>query len=356
MMFVLFSGHNDRAVVALCRFFDAKEVDFVIIASSQADAIIRTAWGSKVIFTRLDKKLDVELFKQIQLASNINKLIYCPTTEFMNQFVLENREELEQIGYVINLPSKSIYLDITSKFKSALVVENILGIKAPPNLNWDDLTVPCVFKPNYNVENGKVLYPILCFSEIEASRESNRLTRSNWTIQKYIKGQSYYLCGYLTKDCQYEYFWQLNLMQQPNGKSIVLAKSTENPGINVEQFFKGLSRVGYFGLLMMELIIDENSNIYYIEINPRFWGPLQLTLDTNPKILELFVSDCGIDIKSSPLPDKKDYWYSWSHGAKDPNCKHYPLLADYGDDEIKKLIEANDLYLKKDTLKLHNNR
>ena len=146
------------------------------------------------------------------------------------------------------------------------------------------------------------------------------------------------------------------MIQQANGKSIVLAKSDKNPGVDVDKFFNGMFSVGYFGLIMMELIIDKDLNIYYIEINPRFWGPLQLALDVNPKILELFVRDSGIDIKSKPISNKNKSWYSWSYGAKDSNCKYYPLLANFEKTEINKLLKENDLYLKSDTIDLHDKR
>jgi hypothetical protein len=358
-MFIIFSGHNDRAVIALCRFFDRYKIHFAIIAALKNDLIFETSWRKKVILSRIDKQLDKELFEQIKkipALEDFDKLIYCPTTEFMNCFVLENRNFLEAIGFIINLPSQSIYLKITSKLQSASIIDNILNIKTPPTLNWDNYSSPCVFKPKNNIEDGKILYPIICLSEKEASIEINRLSPSKWFIQKYISGQSYYLCGYLAKDGCYEYFWQVNMMQQANGKSIVLAKSDENPGVDVFKFFNGLFNLGYFGLIMMEILIDKDSNIYYIELNPRFWGPLQLALDVNPEILELFARDSGIDIKSMPASNKNDYWYSWSYGAKNSTCKNYPLIAHLDIEKINQLLRENDLYLKSDTLSLHDKR
>jgi hypothetical protein len=48
-VFILFSGHNDRAIITLCRYFAASEVQFAIVCSSEADLITQTEWSVNCI-------------------------------------------------------------------------------------------------------------------------------------------------------------------------------------------------------------------------------------------------------------------------------------------------------------------
>ena len=66
--FVLFSGHNDRAVVALCRFLGGQGLRLAIIASGPGDAIWRTAWRRHVVMSRLNPQLDLALYDAVAQA------------------------------------------------------------------------------------------------------------------------------------------------------------------------------------------------------------------------------------------------------------------------------------------------
>ena len=132
-VFLLFSGYNDRAVVALCRFFARQQLPFVIVAAGPTDIIWRTSWASSVILSRLDKSLDLSLFQAAVRASQESRLVYCPTTEFMNQFVLDRRPALEAVGLEVALPPAAIYAQITSKKHSITVFRQLTGIGPPPN-------------------------------------------------------------------------------------------------------------------------------------------------------------------------------------------------------------------------------
>ena len=60
-MIVVFSGYNQRAVVAFLRTLEKNKVEsFRIIASGDSDSILKTNYKEKVIYTRKKKKLDLE--------------------------------------------------------------------------------------------------------------------------------------------------------------------------------------------------------------------------------------------------------------------------------------------------------
>ena len=54
MRFLPFSGHNDRAIVALCRFWRRFGLRFDLVSAGAHDPIHRTAYANAVVFERLD--------------------------------------------------------------------------------------------------------------------------------------------------------------------------------------------------------------------------------------------------------------------------------------------------------------
>ncbi|KAA6184676.1 hypothetical protein F2Q65_11260 [Thiohalocapsa marina] len=172
-----------------------------------------------------------------------------------------------------------------------------------------------------------------------------------WFAQTWVEGQSHYLCGYLARDGQRAYFWQDNLLQQPGGKSMVLARSGANPGVDVDRLFVGLHALGFHGPFMMELISDAHGALHYIEINPRFWGPLQLVLTACPRLLILFARDHGATLAEPPPPPTAGpHWYAWAQGARQGDCRHYPGAQGL---PAEKLLLQHDVYAAADTQALH---
>lgn len=344
---LIFSGHNQRAVLALCRFLSEKNVDFYLVGSTNEDDIFKTKWAKYVIYTRKDRDINFELFKNIQCSVDKNtELIYTPTTEYINNFVLENRKLLAKLKINFPLVDSDVYDAVTSKEQSIEIIERTLEIKAPKKMEWNFAKVPCVFKPKKNIEDRDVLYPILCFNKEDLVKLQYKLSSKNWFIQEYIYGQSLYLCGYLAKDERYKFYWQANLIQQPNGKSIVLAKTIFAPNINEGLIFQALSNLGYFGPVMLEVIQQEDGLLNYIEINPRFWGPLQLGVDACPEMFDLYLEDIDIyDFRKTSLLKKRDieHWYAWSEGYKPDDCKTYPLAESLSLSDIRLKLIENDV-------------
>ncbi len=357
--FVLFSGHNDRAVVALCRFLRGAALPFAIVASGRGDAIHRTAYADAVIFDRLDKVLSVEWLAAVAEAVG-GKAIHCPTTEFLNDFALAHRAALEAAGWIIGLPAADVYRRLTAKDASRAVVAALAGVHAPAEQPLDALRAPCVLKPRVNVSGGRVLYPVLCPDEasLARARAQGPLDAGGWFAQEWIDGQSRYLCAYLAADGRRAWYWQDNLLQQPGGKSIVLARTAPPPAFDAEPFLDGLQAMGYRGPLMMELIEDARGRLHYIEINPRFWGPLQLALAACPEVLALFAADHGADVAAAPAASGTPgapHYYAWAHGARSPGCRRYPAAdAEGGDDALRRLLERHDVYAGADTAALHD--
>lgn len=354
-VFVLLSGHNDRAVVTLCRWLRGAGLPFAIVASGRHDAIHRTAYADAVILNRLDKVVSVDWLAAVADAVG-GAAIHCPTTEFVNDFVLAHRDAVEAAGWIVGLPERAVYERLTSKLSSQALVASLTGIEAPRPQPMTALRAPCVLKPRVNVSGGRVLYPLLCLDDAALAMAHAGLRDDEWFAQDYVDGQSRYLCGYLCADGRRAWFWQDNLLQQPGGKSIVLAREADTPAFDADRFFDGLHTLGYRGPLMLEVLVDSEARAHYIEINPRFWGPLQLALLACPDILRLFALDHDVQpTRAVPASDRPSpHYYAWAHGARAAACRRYPAAAGEGDAaRLEQLLETHDVYAAPDTAALH---
>jgi len=349
---VIFSGHNDRAVVALCRYFSSKGRNFHLVARDSKDAIYKTKWVEKVIIQRATSELKIELFLNIaDLVQQKNcKPCICPTSEFLNHFFFENQDQLIELGWHWLFPEYSIYNELSDKYKSPEHIERILGLKTPPSQTKESWKAPCVLKPKCNLRNGEILYPKICKNQLDLAEALKDVDADDWFSQTFVEGQSYYLCAYIDARGGWVAFWQENMLQQPNGKSVVLARNCVNPGIDVHKLMCGLHEISYRGPFMMEVIQDKSKVLHFIEINPRFWGPLDLARRACPEILQRFLSD--IDDETLAAQSKisnVQHMYAWAYGAKTNPLKIYPSAVGLTHDEIQSLLVSHDVYAHADT-------
>ena len=129
-------------------------------------------------------------------------------------------------------------------------------------------------KPQKYFSQGRIIFsPYIINNEIDKEMFLHRCNPSDFFYQKYIQGESCYLLYYFHRNGGVLKFSQCNFIQQPNGKSIVAAVSSEahdsSVSIKFEKLFKKLQ---FYGLVMIEIRKANNEN-FMIEANPRFWGP-----------------------------------------------------------------------------------
>lgn len=350
---VIFSGHNDRAVVALCRYFSALARPFFLIAKDTADAIFMTSWRDCVLMQRESPVLTSELMERVARAVQQKGFVpaLCPTSEFLNRFALDHRVVMQQQGWHWALPPLGIYARLSDKSQSPTVLQDLIGLRSPRLLAAGQWQAPCVLKPRTNISNGHVHYPRLCFSNEELVQALSTLEPGDWFAQAWVEGQSLYLCAYLDRQGNWSGFWQENLLQQPGGKSIVLARTCNNPGIDVPNLMQGLHRFGYHGPFMLEIIRDQDGQLHFIEVNPRFWGPLELARKACPDVLGRFLND--LDHESGPpsgcVATPPVHWYAWSFGAQQGACRVYPAVGDLPQTSISQLLLTHDVYAALDT-------
>lgn len=346
---LIFSGYNQRAVIALCRYLTGIKQLFIIISANENDPIYKTDYRENVVLERSDNLLTFDLFREISGCYG-RPLVYLPTSEFLNSFVLNNVESLDSINIQTGMPHKSIYYEITNKWSCQRIINKLSSIKLIKSQSLDKVKAPCVIKPYENVHEGKVLYPFICLNDDNLKKVRNSILYKNYFAQQYIDGQSYYYCAYISRYGDSYGYWQANFLQQPDGKSIVFAKLCENPGIDTTPLTKAISELGYFGPMMIEFIRNDNG-FYFIEINPRFWGPLQLCVDAFPKLLDRYMFE-WFDKTIKGHAKASSGFYSWYYGLKSATSavKRYPELESIKNSD--QLMLDADIYSRPDTIEL----
>ena len=122
-------------------------------------------------------------------------------------------------------------------------------------------------------------------------RELNSLSHKDidLLLQQYIKGSGlgvFALCWEGEVLCTFAH--RRILEKPPSGGVSVLSESIKPEEAPVKEASLLLEKLNWHGVAMVEFKVDENSKTYLMEINPRFWGSLQLAIDCDrnfPKLL-----------------------------------------------------------------------
>ena len=223
-MVVVFSGYNQRAVVAFLRTLASNKVDYCIIASSIKDTILLSSYKDKVLLIRNKNELDLNDFEEIircikSKSIDFNKVMIAPSTEYLNRFLLKHRSFLEKIGFIIPLVNEDIYCKISDKESFEYICRRY-GIKCPEVVDEIEVHNQIVVKPKkYFASNGQVYYPMFLNgkTEYDAFCESHNV--NDFSFQEYIPDiESFYLLFYFSKSGKSIIFSQQNICQQNGGK------------------------------------------------------------------------------------------------------------------------------------------
>ena len=362
-LIIVFSGFNQRAIVAFIRTLVKNKLKFGIVAKSKDDPIFLTSYSKYVMTIRKTAALDLEdisnclfsLKKELPAKS----YLIAPSSEALNRFFLVHRQKFQNIGFSIPLVDQELYEMISDKYSfGELCKEN--GILIPKEYhNIEEIEHPFVAKPkSYFSDKTKVLSPIIVQNKIQKEQLQKNNGINDLYFQEFIEGESFYLLFYIKKDGGIIKFSQKNLVQQPNGKSIIAAISSEYHLEEESKKYENLfSELGFYGFIMIEIIRTGDKN-FMIEANPRFWGPSQLFVDAGVNLFEFFLEDYGlITEKEKVFQNEKRTKYFWYGGLaislKEFNdITHFRYYDNNPEEMVLKLpgLLKSDVYLREDTL------
>jgi len=344
-MIIIFSGFNMRAVYAFLRTLEKHHLSYAIIASSENDEVFETSYKNKVVTIRdyLELDLDdvVKAIKQVQLATKSSNYFIAPSTEALNRFLVENRERIEALDCIIPLVEKSMYEEISDKYKFGDLC-NTFDITTPAEYSMEDINLPCVAKPRtyFGKKSNRILKPVIIQfpDDLEIFLAEHDI--EEFYFQEFISGKSLYLLYYFYQDEACLKYSQENLIQQRGGGSILAAKSSD------------------FHLSDYSKCFDDQ--MYMIEANPRFWGPSQLFVDAGINFFEALLYDYGFLNKQpeSAIAPHQLIYYFWDDGESFiGNAIDTTAFHDYSKQQF--LIKHDDLnkiniLKKRDTMAIYN--
>jgi len=358
---IVFSGFNQRAVISFLRTLEKNNVQYAIIAIPN-DLINKTEYKVKVHSIRgtIDLNLEdiIASIKSVQKKKFCEEYIIAPSTEALNRFILENRSHFEDLNCTIPIVENYLYNKISDKYSFAeLCIKN--DILVPKEIKLDkNISFPYVAKPKqyYSIKTGRALSPVIISDQQEHNNFISYYDFEDFYFQEFIGGRSLYLLYYFHRNGKVFKFSQENLIQQPNGKSIIAAITSDvhnsNESLKYENLFKS---VNFCGLVMVEVKLFKN-NYYMIEANPRFWGPSQLFVDAGVNFFECFLNDYSIidSINESSQIQKARYF--WFGGLIQVNFDNNKLVYyDYNSTELINdlpLWLSTDIYSRSDTIEI----
>ena len=359
---IIFSGFNQRAVIALLRTVSKMKVPTAIIAAGNTDTIFATSYAKEVCLVRSTLELKIQLFiplfeKLVNLFEG-EQLIIAPSTETLIRLFLKNRNILEKYSIILPVVDEKLYLKISDKLKfNNLCQKNKINVPTQYS-KISECPKKFVAKPKeyYSQFAGKFQSPIIITTNEEKKTFMKNYYTEDFYFEELIEGESYYLLYYITKKMEIIKFSQKNILQQSNGKSIILAELAEIHKEEISDLFEKLLLAQKFqGLIMIE--IRKRAGVYYmIEANPRMWGPSQLFVDAGINFFEYLLYDWQLMDYYPQLKDvNKQIKYCWSGGLKNDLIAGKKVnILDKNCYSVKEWLSflQNDIYCREDTMKI----
>lgn len=354
---LIFSGYNPRAVLAFLRKLSSLGVErYHILAASPEDEILATKYKSHVSYIRKIKALNIdEIVSCIDALLGINETgLIIPSTEALNRFVLQHRDIFQNHKCIVPLTTEKTYLLLSDKLSFWSLCQE-KGIPVPKRIKAGAaFNRPFVIKPDTYMLHDKTYKPILVKNQLDFEKYKSVLQIDGMKAYEYIANDSYYLMMYISQRGEIKIFYQKNLLQQPQGGSIIAAIPWTTLDVDMEkQYIQILHELEFAGFVMIELRKQDNT-YYMIEANPRMWGPSQLLVDAETEFFETFLKDYGVIDSFSHKPINMEAKYYWGNGLE--NLNEPPTYLNGGEQIITTHIEEfrlYDIYNRSDTVELY---
>lgn len=284
-----------------------------------------------------------------------------PTSEYVNRFLFKYNYVLrERYGTVTPLCEEDVYRRISDKFISQNLFRDH-GIAVPRWADHQDaIGLPVVAKPRREFStDGRKIYPYLIYNKIQLDEFEARESPEEYFFQEFVEGKSYYVLYHFSRDGDWLFRVQRNLLQQANGKSIIAAAIDNAVPNEVVERTAGIFRnIGFTGVVMVEFIA-QGDEFVYIEANPRYWGPFQLCVDVCNDMMQRILYDLGVDtsvsVRRNATPERGRYF--WLGGMVESILRWGRLRVYPGAlSELMRglpLYLVNDVYLRRDSWRVY---
>ena len=221
--------------------------------------------------------------------------VLLPMSDISTATVLNAPEIVKAVK--IPCPSYATYNDVTNKTslfklasKHAIPIPNTYFIDHISELDnlVDRLSFPIVIKPSKSriLKKNQWIRTHVQYAETKEKlfatiQQHEWLKDFPFMLQQYISGQGQGIFAFYNNGRAVTFFSHKRLREKPpSGGVSVLCESTEVNPVMQSIAAKLLDTVGWHGVAMVEFKVAPDGTPYLMEINGRFWGSLQLSIDS----------------------------------------------------------------------------
>lgn len=285
---LIWCSNNSRAEAVLARVAIDSTVPLILVDSGNSwVSSSRISKSVPVIHRQFGPITKTEILQIVAEATSITQcsvLVLAPTSEYLLDFL--STENIPQIHTTSH--SKFSYRELSSKYNMTKYFADKELLPVPNVIASPSRKETFVAKPKFNCEQGQTLKPIIVDSD-ESFSEFLKI-QDKYFCQEFVSPPSYYWCGYRRKNGYIVSYFQKNLAQVSGGGSIIAAQLSDPPNAAsldcVLRTF--LNDIAFEGPLMVEFRSDR---MLFIELNPRFWGPVLLSTSLKQNPISEFFKD-----------------------------------------------------------------
>lgn len=225
--------------------------------------------------------------------SKFNYDVFLPVGSISNYYIFKNKAEIINKGINISFPSSKSFeiafsKELTTKHASTINIKTpktwfIESLNELENFSYD-FNNKLVIKAKYEMGVNVVIY-VNDIYELKSAylkvceKYSWKKPEQLPLIQEYIDGKGMGFFGYYKNGKLLAHFQHERLREYPiTGGMSVCAISSRNLEIyNLGK--KLLDSLNWNGVAMVEFKMNKNNVPYLLEINPKFWGSIELAIE-----------------------------------------------------------------------------
>lgn len=325
---------SQRSALAVARSLGRRRIG-VSLAAGYNDATIKSAYVRTALrYRNPNDDIDGFISDMMALIQMDKRQVIIPITDITTDLLVMLREAAPSTATTTELaalPDKPAYERLTDKHTLVELAQE-LGVPVPqsrlitsaerPSPN---VAFPVVLKPTrskYRCGNGWTATSVRIAAtpqEIEnILMEEPWFTQHPYMLQEYIEGEGRGIFALYNHGKPVCFFAHRRIREKPPwGGVSVLSESVAPDPVTLDYARRLLDHVGWHGVAMVEFKVAANGTPYLMEVNTRFWGSLQLAIDSGVDFPWLLYQIASGETPDAPASYKLGQRLRWFLGDLD---------------------------------------
>lgn len=304
MKTVLVLDANNRSALAVTRSLGRHGVRIITTDETHSSLSGNSRFSYKYIQNpppRTEEQAFLQFIRDICLSYEIDILM--PMTELTSLLLLKNQHLIgrsllpfSEIGSIEALANKCRLASFARKQDIPVPRSIEVSANTIPTRELSEWHYPLVIKPGLSwikTDNGWLHSTVrIANNKVEAIdmiQSDSAFKYSNFLLQEYISGHGEGIFAIYNRGQPLAFFAHRRIREKPpDGGVSVFSESVDLNPVLVAYTKKILGQSNWHGVAMVEFRVDNEGNNFLMEVNTRFWGSLQLSIDSGldfPKLL-----------------------------------------------------------------------